>query len=466
MNLKSHFTVLFIILSQVLFAQQNISKTFDKGNKLIEKKEYVKAIDTFSEVINLDSTESAAYFNRGWAYYRIDKPEKALIDFQKYHEMEPEDKEGMDMISRMYYQMDDYENLITSIKKFIEKGSTEYNSNLYLGYAYLKLDKYQEALEFLNYHLQLDSEDEEALMTRAEVYVMMERLKEAEADLSKLIVLNPKYHKALLIRGTIKATKEDYWGALEDLNKAIELSPSNYTPYSVRGDIYSSLSKRDEAKLDYEKAIQLSGGKDLEAFNSMGNLQMDDFSDNKEALKYFDLLLSKDSLEEYNHAYFTRGIVNMRLGNLDAAEKDFNKYSTTDTTQNNELNYYQADLEYRKGDLNKAAELIELYLSRPADFDDNDYAAAYQLQGKLLIAEKKFEQAMPLIEKSIMLDAADGETQYWKGIVLKNMKQNEKACDAFKKAFELEYDAAETELRELCGYSGSDDEDVSDSLVG
>lgn len=448
------------------FAQQKSSKKFDLGRKQFDNKDYTGAVKTFSEVIETDSSNASAYFNRALAEIELEQLEKALVDIQKFHSLKPDDPDGMNYISYLYLQLKDYENLIKSIQEFMPKGSTEYNSNLYLGKAYYKLGNSQQALEYLNYHLQLEPENELALYTRAQVYVMLDQFKEAETDFSKLIILNPRHNEAYYIRAMIKSERKDYWAALEDLNKSIDIVPEYVAAYTLRGDIYTGLTKPDKAKQDYEKAIELSKGEDLSAIYALGTLMMTDLSDFNGALKQFNLVLTKDTEGEYNESYFLRGVINTRLENYKAAEEDFNKYDGSDISISNELNYYRAELKYNMGEYDQAIQLLEQYLLKTTDLEDSDYGAVYKLNGKILIAQKKFDKAMTLIEKSIGYDAKDGETWYWKGILLKNMKQKEKACDAFKKAFELEYNKAETELKELCGYTGSVGDEPSDSLVG
>lgn len=464
MKLQNTLTCLLLIVTQAVYAQKNKVKIFDKGSTLLDKKEYAKAAEAFGQVIAADSTEAGAYFNRGLAEMGLEQYEKALTDFQKFHSLEPDDPDGMNFISFMYYQMDDFENLIRSIKEFMPKASTEYNSNRYLGYAYYQLENYPEALSYLSYHLQLEQNDEWALITRAKTYVSIDSISAALLDLTRLIGINPKYHEALLLRAAIKGQQEDFWGSLEDIDRALAMDSLQAIAYEIKGEAYKGLKQLEKAKENFEKAIGLSKGENLGAMYQLGKLFAYDLSDPETAITYFDKILNSKANTEYE-VYFDRAVAYTQLKQFEKAEADFKEFASLDTTSNNELNYYWADLKYRVGEYEKAKLLIKSYLTHSEELGENDIAAAYQLEAKLLIVDKKFQEAIALLDKSIKLNPNDGESHYWLGLALKNLHQKEKACEAFTKAYELQYDDAEAELKEICGYTGLDEEEFSDSIV-
>ena len=60
-----------------------------RGDAYFEKEEYDKAIAEFSRAIELDPNYAEAYYKRGVAYLRKDKYDEAIADLTKAIELDP-----------------------------------------------------------------------------------------------------------------------------------------------------------------------------------------------------------------------------------------------------------------------------------------------------------------------------------------------------------------------------------------
>ena len=101
----------------------------------------------------------------------------------------------------------------------------------------------------------------------------------------------------------------------------------------------------------------------------------------------------------------------------------------------------------------EALRLITLYLKDAETLSESDLANAYQLIGKTHLQQKDYATAMQNFEKSLAYDIEIGETHFWLAKTLLSLKRNEEACKALHKALDLDYEDAEVELQESCGYS-------------
>lgn len=79
---------LFLLISQVFFAQSN----FEKGNALYQKGQYQQAVDVYESIIKEDKQQSAElYFNLGNSYYKLNKVAPSIYNYEKALVLKPHD---------------------------------------------------------------------------------------------------------------------------------------------------------------------------------------------------------------------------------------------------------------------------------------------------------------------------------------------------------------------------------------
>jgi len=67
---------------------------FDRGLRHLEKKQWDKAIEEFSEVVRLEPKTAEAYYNRGLAWEEKQEWHNAISDFDAFLRLEPNDADG------------------------------------------------------------------------------------------------------------------------------------------------------------------------------------------------------------------------------------------------------------------------------------------------------------------------------------------------------------------------------------
>ena len=60
------------------------------------------------------------------------------------------------------------------------------------------------------------------------------------------------------------------------------------------------------------------------------------------------------------------------------------------------------------------------------------------LQGKQLLEENKFEEALGFIEQAILLEPTNPDLWNYKGVALRSLGRYEEAIDCFNKSLEIE----------------------------
>lgn len=100
-------------------------------------KTIAKSIEYFTKSIELDNTESNAYYFRGYAYYDKGDHKKAMKDFDKAIELNPKHHEAYFERGNLYLDAKDYNEQIANYDKAIEFCPTSGKYYYWRGYAKL-----------------------------------------------------------------------------------------------------------------------------------------------------------------------------------------------------------------------------------------------------------------------------------------------------------------------------------------
>ena len=201
------------------------SKLFTQA---LSEKDYQKAIQLYSEAIELDPNFAEAYSNRGYAKYLLGEEENALQDYDKAIELNP--------------------NL-----------SEAYNNR---GNAKESLGDENGALEDFDKAIELNPDYANAYNNRGVVKRELGDTAEAMIDFNKAIRLRGNFPEAYCNRGVLKEKIGDNDGALLDYNVAIDLNPFFFGSYKCRGILERNSENLIQAISDFSRAIALKATDD------------------------------------------------------------------------------------------------------------------------------------------------------------------------------------------------------------
>lgn len=211
----------------------------NRGNAFMSKNMYDKAIEDFCKAIEANPNHASSYYNRGNAYMSKIEYDKAIEDFSKAIELKP-----------------DY------AKAYYNRGNIYYSKGMN-----------NDALADYNNTIKLSPDYTLAYNNRGVIYSSNGKNSKAIADFSKAIKLDPNYVFAYINRGSVYYSKGMNNKAIEDFSKAIELNPGYALAYNNRGAAYYKSGNVDNAIIDYTKAIELNSDYAL-AYSNRGNSYM------------------------------------------------------------------------------------------------------------------------------------------------------------------------------------------------
>ena len=144
-------------------------------------------------------------------------------------------------------------------------------------------------------------------------------LEGAIAAYSRAIELDRKYADAYNNRGVAFLIQKNYTAALADLTKSIELAPSD-AAYNNRAGLYFNQGKTEEAIADFTAAIRIKPS--AEGYANRGVSYQ---KTNRDALALADYEEAIKLDPNFGRAYLLRGLVILKRGEAEAAQKDFDR---------------------------------------------------------------------------------------------------------------------------------------------
>jgi tetratricopeptide (TPR) repeat protein len=186
--MKERMLTLFLLLYLFSNAYTQTAEEYNKlGIERGEVEKYKEAFDLFTKSIEVDSTYSKAYYNRGLAEYNL------VREGYYYHLGNPE-------IYFMQYPRE-YMNSISDFTKAIELKPNYSDAYYNRGIAYKNMREYFKAISDLTKYISLKPNDEDGYYERGLDYYDLKDYPNAVLDFTKVIKINSKNEDAYYIRG-------------------------------------------------------------------------------------------------------------------------------------------------------------------------------------------------------------------------------------------------------------------------
>lgn len=261
-----------------------------------------------------------------------------------------------------------------ALQKSPNKARPYYNR----GFVYLNQGKFNEAIQDFNEAIKIKPDYTEVYINRGIMYYEAGNLPQALLDYNKALTIDPHVAQAYFNRGDLYAKQNNLAQALLDYTKAIEINPDYAEAYTNRGSIYVKQGDLTHALFNYNKAIELYPAVTFPTYLDVVIEKL-----KTSAVGY----LFKNHYISYADAYYNRGCVYDKLGNLAQAVSDYSLaikiYSKYADAYNNRGYIYgrQGNYPLAIADFTKAIEInpgiAGYYYNRALGFKQlGDYASA------------------------------------------------------------------------------------------
>ena len=433
----------------------------------LEKGDSLKAAQCYEKALDIDSSFSFAYFNRGSLYLEKREYSKALSDYNRVLELDPE-------------------NALTYFNRAILKSSTK---------------DYKGAIADYGKAIELNPNNILSYFNRAGVKFSMKNYKSALEDYTKAISIFPDFADAYYNRSMVRRSMGDMAGAAADFEAAQAISENSYEnpvgdeefsklielDAKFNSDFYNKDYLQDQmANIDIEPKFVISFvyGDDVRnsnyfyiPLNTYNRLYENDtefvLQKNEEKLESDDIyallsVLNKNIEDNPKaaHYYFNRAVFRGRIEDYNGAIEDYNR--AIELQPDFALAYFNR--------ANIRVDLIELiesfddgYGRMPderlrenenyklvlADYEkcialDSAFSFAYYNLANFLLRIKDIDLAIAAYDKSVLLNSRLAEPFYNRGLVYLYQEKRNLGCNDMGKAGELGLDRSYVIIRRFC----------------
>jgi tetratricopeptide (TPR) repeat protein len=163
------------------------------GNEILRQQK--SHLERFKRSLGIKPGYPDAFNNRGIAYHKPGKYDKALRDFNRDLKLKPNDPDTLYNRGNTYGEIGKYDEALSDYNRALELKPDYPNAFNNRGIAYHKLGRYDEALRDFNHTLELKPDDPCTLYNLACLFSFWSKPDEALDYLQKAIKGDKKYRK-------------------------------------------------------------------------------------------------------------------------------------------------------------------------------------------------------------------------------------------------------------------------------
>ncbi|HRA99381.1 MAG TPA: tetratricopeptide repeat protein [Ignavibacteria bacterium] len=437
------------------------------ANLYIVKKQFVKAIAAYEQIISLDSNYTYGLYSLARLYQETNMPANALAVYEKITAKIGYDFDVLNKMYEIYIANKDYANASDVLESMLKIDPFNANIKKILANLYLNNKDYDKARVIYENILSLDHTEKEVQNELVKIYFKLNENDKAFENFSKVLGKDSLNFLEKVQVGELYFNLISQDESAKDISKNIFIGikseyPDEWIPYYYLG-VFDLLDKNESAYKEYfETALEMADTA-RDVFINIGfSLYQEGLTD--EAMPVIDQGLSK--FPDDFRLNFIKGLALQGTGResesvpyyeaaLDANPADINTLSSLALIYDNQkrfdksvetyenalkidpynaliLNNYAYNLSERDVELEKA-----LYMSKIAVEKEPGNASYLDTIGWIYFKMKKYKKAEEFIGKSLDVNPASAVVLEHMGDVYSKLKDSNKAVKYWKMSLEI-----------------------------
>ncbi len=258
-------------------------------------------------------------------------PEKTDSILQQIVQQYPKEKRIRLALARRYRDKRQYEKAINEFNKALELDPNFADVYNGLGYTYARMGDFDKAIDCLKRYAALSPGDANPLDSMAEVYLSMGDVDAAIANFKEVQAIKPNFPGLNGRLAFCYMLKEDYAEMIKRLDKHLATASDSSDAYYTRGFCQYVSGRTNQALKDLQQSHQYSYApgeephrREVERLRGWIYYDRDDFDAGRNAIKKLinQLMEETPKREPYHKQYhsFYLGMVNVKLGRIDSAK--------------------------------------------------------------------------------------------------------------------------------------------------
>ena len=227
----------------------------NSGNKLLDQRDYDRAIDDFSKALAIDPKSADALAGRGMAYLWKNDNANATSDWNAAEALDPQNAAMVGGRGALAYRHGDFADCRDPLSKSLEIRSNDLFDLRWRAFAYLQLNRSTEAIADSTAAIKISPHDIDMYRVRGFAHARIGQVDAAVADAQSLVAAGSGA-QAYMAAGSIYEAAGKQPDALQAYSHAIELAPSEQA-YLSRARLRRK-TDRAGSEADVEAALRLN----------------------------------------------------------------------------------------------------------------------------------------------------------------------------------------------------------------
>lgn len=182
----------------------------------VQNNQHQKALINYNKAIELNPQKAESYNNRGKVYFEIGNFEKALEDYNKSLSINPGYTDALANRGAVYGATKEFEKAIPDLSRVIDSDRTNIDAISNRGFIFYQLKDYGKAINDFNLFLQLKNNDAEIINLLALSYAGLTNFDQAITYYNQAIRINPTNPIYFINRSYSHNSKGELKEALND----------------------------------------------------------------------------------------------------------------------------------------------------------------------------------------------------------------------------------------------------------
>jgi len=272
-------------MAKIKQKNNGINSAVRKAKTLINKGDYDKALEIYSQLIEENPADADAWCNLGLLYYHKGEIEEAEQAFLKCIEYDPEVLEAYFNLGRLYQSNREFEKALTYYKEVVTRNEEDGIAYYYMGQCAKAVGRIDDAVAFLDEAIRLQPNNLEVGVALATLYVERGDYQKAEDALRVILVSHADVVPVHFSLGLILREQGKKESALAQFSRVVQLDENHVQGFYNLAECCMDLGLLDQAEPFYAKACKLDPDFDQPVIK-LGDLYRKQGKDNDAVIMY------------------------------------------------------------------------------------------------------------------------------------------------------------------------------------
>jgi tetratricopeptide (TPR) repeat protein len=413
-----------------------------KGFMLLRADSVDRAIVELTKAKEANPNSASIYSGLGDAYNKQGVPLFAITQYEKSAELDSMNADVYNKLGKLYYKDRRYNDAAKAYARVVVLDPSNKTVLLDLSKMYMasRPKQYENAAKYLKLYIDRFPKSDEAWGMYSEALFSLKQFPEALDAAQRVLKIDPKSGKAWRYQAIAQFELKKFKESIESFKKFQQVDTMKVDDFFKLGDAYMELKQSSAAVEAYENVLKLDPNQ-KEVYNKAAGIYMGEQKWDK-AAALFQRRFATDSSSRALSAYLNYASCKIALKEYDSARIAYRTFISKRADYPSAwFGLARALILMSTDSLQVSRRAYEEWLKLIPPADEAKYkkelAEAYKNIGVAFLVDKKYQESLAPLTKSIKYKDDDDDTYTRLGQSNAMLGNKDEAIQAFRKAFKL-----------------------------